>query len=449
MIIPLTLYIIFTCIVLFAPLRWSITAYLLLACTDFQGSRDSIGLLNAFHGLIVPLYLLWRLRRQAGHRAIILAPVAWALLIVYAGIACFWSYFPVSAVKLIGHMIGSLMIGFVFARAAKGGYLTARTVIPVTVGSILIAFAQFLYLHDWTNEQSRFSAFTTAQAFAAFVAALYCMALGSPGLARRTRVWLCSALALTIVFNGSRIWFIGIVIATLFAFVISGARTWTKILTVSFFVLMACFLVIVRNPLSELIRNVAPSNRIVAAGLAAYEGDVQSEGLGTLRFRRILYRGAIAQLENSTVKEFVFGRGTSNGSLVTGSIFRGYAGMVDPNRMLHDEWLRTIYEWGLVGMFLWCAFWVSIAAYAVTGVRHDRWGYAKPLLIYVPALLVALAGENFIAGAGNAMSLGFLMLVGYATLAHRYSVNKVDPLLVGAESRYQVNTQDLIAQMPR
>src|SRR5579884_1065331 len=101
MLIPLTLYIVLTCVVLFAPLRWAIPAYLLLTCTDFQGTRDSIGLLNAFRGFVVPIYLMWRLREYAGHRTIILAPVFWALLIVYAGMACFWSYFPVSALKLV------------------------------------------------------------------------------------------------------------------------------------------------------------------------------------------------------------------------------------------------------------------------------------------------------------------------------------------------------------
>ena len=163
----------------------------------------------------------------------------------------------------------------------------------------------------------------------------------------------------------------------------------------------------------------------------------------------MVYRGAIEQLENSTFTQFVFGRGTSNGSLVTGSLFRGYAGMVDPNRMLHDEWLRTVYEWGLVGTFLWCSFWVSIIAYAANGVRNDSIGYAKPLLIYVPALLVALGGENFVAGAGNAANIGFVMLLGYATLAHRYPLRRIDPLLIETAPQYQMNTRDLIARVPR
>ncbi len=434
MIIVLTLYIIFTFIALFAPLRWAIIAYLLLSCVDFPGNRDSIGLLNAFRGFAVPIYLLWRLRKQAGHRSIVLAPVAWGLLIVYAGIASFWSYFPTSALKLVGHMTGSLLIGFVFARAAKGGFLTSKTVVPVTIGGILIALSQFIYLHDWTSEQSRFSAFTPAQSFAAFISALFCMGLCAPRLAVRTRAWLCSALGISIIFNGSRIWFLGLIIATLIAFVISGVRAWAKILTLGGVILAGCFLVIVRAQLSQMIQDVAPSNRIVAAALAAYQGNMQSEGLGTLRFRRLIDDTAIDQIEKSSFTDLMFGRGTSNGSLITGSLFRGYAGFVDPNRMVHDEWLRVVYEWGLVGLFLWCAFWSSIVAYGIQGVRFDTLGYARPLLVYTPALLVALAGENFVAGAGSAMSVGFLMLLGFATLAHHHLPMRVDPLLIEMSS---------------
>ncbi|MBV8897186.1 MAG: hypothetical protein JO051_11790 [Acidobacteriaceae bacterium] len=430
MVIVLTLYIVFTFVTLFCPLRWAIAGYLLLACVDFQGNRDSIGILNAIRGFAVPLYLLWRLRGQAGHRTIVIAPVAWALLTVYAAIGSFWSYFPTSAWKLVGQMCGSLLIAFVLARAAKGGYLTPRVVIPVSIGAILIAVSQFIYLHNWTSEESRFSAFTSAQAFAAYLAALYCVAVSAPGLAIRTRIWLCSALGLSAIFNGSRIWFIGMLLATLVAFLISDVRVYAKVFLVGAVVLFACVLVMVRGQLAQLIQDVAPSNRIVAAALAAYQGDMQSNGLGTLRFRRIIDDAAIDQLKKSTVVEFFFGRGTSNGSLITGSIFRGYAGMSDPNRMVHDEWVRVFYEWGLFGMFLWCAFWASVIAYSVQGVREDREGFAKPLLIYVPGLLVALAGENFLAGAGSAISIGFLMLFGLATLAHRNPKRKIDPLLV-------------------
>lgn len=287
---------------------------------------------------------------------------------------------------------------------------------------------QLMYLHDWTHERDRFSAFTNAQAYAAFVAALFCMALCAPGLTMLTRALLCPALALSLIFNGSRIWFCGIVLAALIAFIISTERAWVKILSSAAVILAACSLIIFRNQAEDAIQDLAPSNRIVAAAVAAYEGDMQSQGLGTLRFRRIITEAAVDQLKRSSFTELTFGRGTSNGSFITGSLFRGESGFADPNRMVHNEWLRVLYEWGLAGLCLWCFFWCSTLAYVIQGVRNDPAGYSKPLLIYLPALLIALAGENFIAGAGSAMSIGFLMLFGFATFAHRYPVRHVDAL---------------------
>ncbi len=442
MIVVVTLYTLFICITLFAPLRWAIPAYVLLACLDFSGNRDSIGLLNAFRGFAVPLFLLWRLRKQAGHRTVILAPIAWSLLIIYAGIASSWSFFPTSAIKLVGHMTGTLLIAFVFARAAKGGYLTSNVVIPVTVGTILLALLQLFYFHNWTGEPTRFNVFTSAQGFAAYLAALYCMALCAPGIATIMRALLCSALAISLVFNGSRIWFAGILLATVIAFVISGARAWAKILSLGAMTLVVCFLVIARGLIAQVMHDTAPSNRIVAAVLAAYEGESNSQGLGTLRFRREIDRAGLAQIEKSSITEFAFGHGTSNGALITGSLFRGYSRLVDPNRMVHDEWVRVLYEWGVVGFLFWCVLWGSIVVYAVKGVRRDSNGYAKPLMVYVPALLIGFAGENFIAGAGNAISVGFLMLFGLATLAHRPLTRRIDAESLGAEEICLLDQQE-------
>jgi hypothetical protein len=92
---------------------------------------------------------------------------------------------------------------------------------------------------------------------------------------------------------------------------------------------------------------------------------------------------------------------------------------LDPNRFFHDEWLRVIYEWGVLGMLLFVTFIGSITVFAYRGFRNDPSGYAKPLLVFMPAFLLGLTGENIIAGAGNAVSVGFLLLIGLASVAHR------------------------------
>jgi hypothetical protein len=54
--------------------------------------------------------------------------------------------------------------------------------------------------------------------------------------------------------------------------------------------------------------------------------------------------------------------------------------------------------------------------------RREGW-YSKPLLIYLPAFALGLAGENIIAGAGNDVSAGFLLLIAFAGVSHRLAFN--------------------------
>lgn len=415
MILVVTLYAVLFCIAAFAPLRWSIVAYLLLATIDFPGDRSGVGMLNAAKGIVLPVYLLWRLRGYSGHRAITLAPVAWILLTLYAAVSAFWSFYPLPSVKLIGDMTGSLVICFVLIRATKGGYLTPRVVIPTTIGSISLAVLCRVFQPGWGDEKTRFSAFTAAQGFAAFLAVLYCIALCSKTMRLSVRIPLCAALIGALVLNGSRIWFVGIGIATLTALLISGTRTWIKICASGLMLILIAVLIGGSSTVVAVLGRDAASNRIAAAATAIYEGDMTGAGLGTFRFRRNLTTRVVENLKASTVEEMIFGHGTCNGAAIPGLHFKG----LDPNRFFHDEWLRVTYEWGAVGLLLWFLFFGSIAAFAVTCVRRDRRGYAQPLLAYLPAFLVALAGENFIAAAGNSVNMGFLLLIALASVAYR------------------------------
>src|SRR5579875_2475629 len=414
-----TLYVILVAIAAFGPLRWSFAAFVLLAAVDFPGSRTSVGILNAIRGIVLPIYLLWRLRGYSGHRKIIVAPIAWGLLTVYAGIAAGWSLFPLSALKLVGQMTGSLLICLVFVRATKAGYITAKIVLPVTIGALAIACLQNLFYPNWTGEIGRFTGFTTAQAYAAFLAALFCLTLCSSSLKLPVRIALSVALTVALWMNGSRIWFVGIIIAALVAFAASYVRIWIKICVIGGAFIALAVSIEQRAEVIKWIDEAAASNRVAAAVAAAYEGDVHSWWLGTLNFRRTVDNVALARIESFSLSELVFGRGTCNGAMITGSMFRGYAGLGDPNRMMHNEWLRVMYEWGIIGMLLWCMFLGSIAIFALQGVRRDKSGQARALLAYLPAFLVALAGENFLAGAGVAMTMGFLLLIGIAAISHR------------------------------
>ena len=413
--VALALYVCLAAAVVLLPLRWSLIAYLLLSTIDFGQHSGDIGLLNAGKAIVLPLYLLWRLRQYSGHKKMILAPIAWILLTTYALIAAFWSFYPSFAFKLAGHMIASLVICCVFMRASKGPDLQPSVVLPVAIGVLIIAGLRSIFAPHYGEEATRFTTFSSAQSFAAFLVALYCITLCSQAFRLAVRIPLCAVLVVALVFDGSRIWAIGLLVATLLALIVSDFRPWMKICTLGLLVVTATIIIGSTDRIVNFLSEHAGSNRIAAAVTSAYEGDIASSGLGTLRFRRGLTAQVVDQLQKSSVGELLLGHGTSNGAVVTGSRIE----KVDPNRFFHDEWLRVSYEWGLVGVILFLVFIGSISMFAVRGTQKENREYARPLLVFLPALLLGLTGENIIAGAGSAGSIGFLLLIALASAAYR------------------------------
>ncbi len=403
----------------FGPMRWSLIALLCLSTIDFQGGRGSFASFNVVKGVLLPVYLLWRLRAYSGHRITRVAPVAWLLLIAYIGIAAFWSLFPQSAGKLVGEMLGSLLVAFVYIRATKSGALTATSAIPATIGCLALATLRGVFFPIWADAPGRFTSFLPAQAFAALLAGLYCVVLCGKGIRTEIRVLVCSALAVSVVLNGSRIWFAGILLATFFALMLSEGQVWLKICSSGALLAFLAVLSSGTSLLFGLVAEGASTNRIASIVTAIHRNDANSSGLGTFNFRREVNEVAIQRIKQSTPEELIFGRGTCNGAVITGSLFAGYSKFGDPNRMFHNEWLRVIYEWGVIGSVFWLLFIGSIITFAIQGVRFNKHGNAKPLLIYLPSFMVALAGENILAGAANAVNMGFIFVLALATIPHR------------------------------
>jgi len=411
----LVLYGVLVAVVLLAPLRWSLIAYLVLTTIDLGSMNADIGLLNTAKAVLLPLYFLWRLRDYAGHGRVIVAPIAWGLLTLYAAIAGSWSLYPMFALKLVGHMIALFLICMVFMRAAKAGYLTPNVVLPVAAGALLLAALRSILAPSFGGEVERFKSFSSAQSFAAFLVALYSIALCTKFPRLAVRLPLCGILMAALLFDGSRLWMLGLVLSTIVALLISNAATWFKVCMVGISVVVLTLGIAETDLVLNVLAREASSNRIVAAIVAGYRGDSKSYGLGTYRFRREIDLRAIDAIGNSSIRDLAFGHGTSNSAELAGGLARN----PDPNRIMHNEWLRVPYEWGIPGAFLWLTFFASITLYAVQGVRSDQAWYSKPLLVYLPAFLLGLAGENIIAGAGNGVSAGFLLLVAFSCESHR------------------------------
>ena len=412
---PFYLYFLLFLVTVFAPLRWSIISFLVLSTIDLGSQSANVGLLNTAKSIVLPVYLLWRFRAYAGHGRVTAAPIAWGCLILYVAVASAWSLFPMYAIKLVAHMLGSLVICMVLLRATKGGYLSFRTLVPVTIGSLAIATFHWIFVHGWGGETDRFTTFMGAQAFAAFLAALYCGFLVTRFIGLSLRISLGTALAVAMIFNGSRLWILGLCLITLCAILVSSLRAWIKIFVVSAVLVMGAVVEGGFEQIMNVIAGHAQTNRIAAALTDTYQGNLQATGLGTYKLRHELFFRTIQGIESGSLLQILFGHGTCNGALIAATLSKN----PDPNRSMHDEWLRAIYEWGVAGLLIWLIFVGSLFAYAVRGARRDKECYSLPLLIYLPAFALGLSGENFIASAGSASSVGLLVLVALASVSFR------------------------------
>ena len=417
--LPVVLFCVLFAIAILAPLRWSVVAYIMLSAVDFSSGDSAIGFMNALKGLGYPIVLLWRLKNYSGHGKVVLAPVMWILLIIYAGIASFWSMFTLSAVKLTVEMFGSFLICLAFMRATKAGVLTPSAILsPATIGVLALGVLRSLFLPAWGDSPNRFTGFTTAQGYASLLAALFALSLGS----RTVRTWerwlLCVTLFLAVVLDGSRIYVIGLIVSMVVALLVSYSRLWVKLLGFASIVLVVVALVAEKDILIGMISQSARLNRVADTINAVYEGNLRSSGLGTYQFRRGLYEHAVKALAESSLLQLSFGHGTSNGRLLLGMMIR----TGDANRSVHNEWLRILYEWGSVGLGFWIVFICSVIVYAIEGVRRDRLGHARPLLIFLPAFLAGFSTENVLAGAGHAENIGFVLLAAMAAVSHRKRV---------------------------
>ena len=59
-ILPVILFCALFAIAVFAPLRWSLVAYVMLSAVDFYSGDAGVGVMNVLKGIGYPIVLLWR-----------------------------------------------------------------------------------------------------------------------------------------------------------------------------------------------------------------------------------------------------------------------------------------------------------------------------------------------------------------------------------------------------
>jgi len=412
--------------VLFA---WFVLSHLDSANPEIA-AHTRIGVANAIRAIGVPLVILWRLRRQPSRGSTYLPVLLLIGLSGTAFVATLWTNYPLSGIKMGGHLLATVLGLAAIERLARAGAITVSSVTSFLLATLLLGFLQTVPLggifQSLTSpgQLPRLTSFVTPQQYAALLAALLAFVLWHPQLQMRRRLVLLALLWGALYWNGSRTWVIGALlihaIHLLFTrrrtlgtpFIFSGAAAGTALLVV-----------LLGSGLGDLSLDRSSRLQATIDSILRPSDAANDVGLGTIRFRQTLYTGTLDAIANSSVTELWFGHGTSSGGNIVTQLFPASyrASNLDPNRVLHNEWLRTAYEWGLFGFCLFFATLMSALAGAARAFYSSAGDpFAGMLLSYLPAYILAFSTENVLASSGNALVVGLFLIYGCFTLGRQF-----------------------------
>jgi O-Antigen ligase len=406
--------------VLFLPMRWSLFCFILASHIDITTltfhSATGVGFENTVRIAGLPMLLLLRtgfapLRDMTWT----LPHKLWLALIAYAAVAGCWSAFPLAAIKMVAYLIAYFVLYVIFCHAWAEGWLDTRSLRLIAWCVIALAVVQTYALDDaWGGLEERFTSFSTPQYFAAFLVTVLAILMFSG-----ERGWFhyatCASLMFTIVFSGSRYVFVSMVALVLVACfqLVSGKHgsfSWRPNLP-KLIVSLAVGAAGIGIFLSYL-----PYNRIDELVGAVSDDDATVEDVGTFAWRLGIYEDILEHLEKRTVVELFLGSGTSSGAALMLNHEPDHYDRegIDGNRVLHSEFLRALYEWGIPGFGLLLVFVLATTAGFVRKVAREGGGPALAFAGALPSIVLGLAIENILAGAASAGGVGILLAMAFA-----------------------------------
>jgi O-antigen ligase len=322
----------------------------------------------------------------------------------------------------VGNMLGILLTVVVVEKAVRNGLFGARSMVILILSSLGLALVQTYYYggasygFDGVDQPSRFSSFVAAQQYAAFLVAFLAVVLWQRGLRFDLKLGLSLCLCLALLLNGSRTWFLGAGLVAAIHLCLSFRRI--AVVTAFGLATLASMVLLVLNlePANATVFDDSAS-RLAATASAVLGGNETSHNIGmaNLSFRLSVYQGVLTELRGATTRQLLLGHGTSSGGTVVMRVFpRSYhEDTLDPNRAIHDEWLRALYEWGIVGLLLLIGVFATLVGGVLARYRNPvtRHG-AIAVFSFLPAFLLAFSTENVLAGAGNAMTMSLAIAIG-------------------------------------
>jgi hypothetical protein len=402
--------------VLFLPIRYSIICYIVAVNIDFSGpdfaSATSLGIENTIKVVLFPLIVLMRVKFQPFNlirynKALII----WIIFVFYTGLTIIWSPYPLSGMKMLTYLISYGIMFVVFLYSWKKEILTVNSLVISFYFAFVLALLQtFVFGNLFGTADDRFTSFTSPQSFAMFIASILIFLLYKKSKVRNITLLLA---LLTLFLNGSRV----IMILTLLIFFIKwieiclSRRTnnWYLWAYFGVWALITTVLVVFNIP------KFAPDSRLSQLINVMTGQQTQLSSIGTLDWRLGMYEYIINSSFIRNTFNILFGSGTSSGAEVAiGYDSRYVASTIDANRVLHNEYLKVLYEWGLFGLLLFMIFIVSLIVILLKLVfwkfdSNITYIYASILIL----ILITMASENVLANSSTPAGVGYLIILSY------------------------------------
>jgi O-antigen ligase len=414
------LFWVFAAGVLLLPMRWALFCFILASHMDITSltfnSATAVGFENTIRIAGLPMLLLLRTGVPSLKQMTWTLPQKiWLGLVAYAAIAGFWSGFPLAAIKMVAYLIAYFVLYMIFCNAWGERWLDIGLLRLVAWSVIGLAMLQTLVLGNaWGGLEDRFTSFSAPQYFAAFLVAVLAILMFSG-----ERGWFhyatCGGLMVTIVFSGSRYVFVSMVaLAVIGCFQLVSGRNGTLRWRPNLRKMLVTLVIAAAG--TGILFSYLPYNRIDELVGAVSEDGATVEDVGTFAWRLGIYEDILERLENRTGTELFFGSGTSSGAALMLNHDPDHYDHdgIDGNRVLHSEFLRALYEWGIPGLGLLAAFVIATTVGFVKKIAAEGGGPGLAFAGALPSIVLGLAIENMLASAASAGGVGILLAMTFA-----------------------------------
>jgi O-antigen ligase len=415
--IPTVAFWILVGLTILSPVRWSVIFFLLLVQIDLSGlgnfSTESLGIENAIKVAIIPTLFLYRIRNeihleQSARKYFLF----WIAFVGYACIAVLWSPFKTSAIKMVAYLYAYSAIFVIYITAWQQRWLTPRNLRFVVWISLSGAIIQtYLLGNSFGSDefQWRFTTFSGAQSFAPFLLSLIVLILFQKRVSFFDILTALGA-ATGLLMTGSRSIFLGLLWVLSIYAIYSAVRSAKRVrigMILGRMVLTGSIMLGVVVAVAIFL----PENRLNEMVGAAIEKNATIEDVGTFGWRFTLYQKTLDELIHRGIPSLLVGSGTSSAArlVLDEGIFQ--EDNVDPNRAIHDEFLRATYEWGLLGLAAFVLFLAVIIKLDLQLVAENASPQAWGFLAIVVPLLISLTVENILADSGSPGGVGYNLVL--------------------------------------